>query len=329
MAEALWRELGQGRWRAESAGSEPTGAVHPLALEVLSADGHATAGLRSKSVDEFTGQRFDLVVTVCDHAATSCPVFPGSQPLHWPFPDPAHFEGSPARRRHQFAVVRDSIRLRIAEHLGLDARDAFRTWMEQRLEQLPGVAPEDRADYAALIEATAGLFSTPATLWARLPEVIHERFESRGWAWNGIYELERDRAVSGPDAGHGSGAAAPVLDRLVLRAAKGPPVCSELERTGGVGSSGMCFDAVLTGQSLAAARTKAWRGYHSCDAESGLATISGMVVPIRDRAGHVRAVWDLDATEPLRATDLAFFDALLASLSLGSPFAIDAAFEAS
>lgn len=319
MAEALWRELGQGRWVAESAGSEPTGAVHPLALEVLDADGHATAGLRSKSLDEFAGQTFDQVVTVCDHAAQSCPVFPGSRPLHWPFPDPAHFEGSPAERRHQFAVARDSIRLRIAEHLGLDSRDAFCTWMEQRLEQQPGVAPDDRADYAALVEAIADLFSTPRDLWTRLPEAVHDRFGSRGWAWNGIYELERAPAVSDP----GSDPDAPVLDRLVLRAAKGPPVCSELVRTGGVGSSGMCFDAVLTGQSLAAARTKAWRGYHSCDAESGLSTVAGMVVPIRDRAGRIRAVWDLDATEPMRATDLAFFDALLASLSCGAPFAID------
>lgn len=96
MAEALINALGQGRFIAESAGSHPTGEVHPLALETLRRHGISYGEPRSKSWDEFTGQTFDLVITVCDQAAAeSCPVFLGpAKKLHWSTPDPAKAIGT-------------------------------------------------------------------------------------------------------------------------------------------------------------------------------------------------------------------------------------------
>ena len=89
LAEALANHFFGDRVRAFSAGVRPK-VVHPLALQVLSELGIETSGLRSKHVDEFKGQDFDLVVTLCDSAAAECPVFPGAKRrLHLPFPDPA------------------------------------------------------------------------------------------------------------------------------------------------------------------------------------------------------------------------------------------------
>jgi len=96
MAEALINQLGEGRYEAHSAGSTPAGYVHPRSLETLSRHGIAVGATRSKSWDEFEGQHFDWVVTVCDSAAEeSCPVFAGpSERLHWSTPDPAKAEGT-------------------------------------------------------------------------------------------------------------------------------------------------------------------------------------------------------------------------------------------
>lgn len=98
MAEALINQLGQGRFLAESAGSQPTGEVHPLALETLRRHNINPGQPRSKSWDEFAGQNFDLVITVCDAAAAeSCPVFLGTvTKLHWSTPDPAKTIGGDA-----------------------------------------------------------------------------------------------------------------------------------------------------------------------------------------------------------------------------------------
>lgn len=94
LAEAILTRLGEGRFRAHSAGSHPKGAVHPEALELLREFGYDTAGLRSKGWDEFAAPDappLDFVFTVCDDAAgEACPVWPG-QPAtaHWGMPDPA------------------------------------------------------------------------------------------------------------------------------------------------------------------------------------------------------------------------------------------------
>lgn len=96
MAEALINSLGRGQYQAWSAGSFPTGRVHPKAIETLQRYSIDPGQPRSKSWDEFTAQTFDLVVTVCDQAAgESCPLFPGSpKRLHWSTPDPAKVIGS-------------------------------------------------------------------------------------------------------------------------------------------------------------------------------------------------------------------------------------------
>lgn len=95
MAEALFNHLGKGSVLAVSAGSKPAGYVHPKSVETLERHGVDLASPRSKSWDEFTGQSFDVVVTVCDAAAAeSCPVFLGpSKKLHWSTPDPASVAG--------------------------------------------------------------------------------------------------------------------------------------------------------------------------------------------------------------------------------------------
>lgn len=76
------------------------------------------SGLHSKSVDQFSGQKFDLAVTVCDHAKEACPVLPGVETtLHWPFDDPADATGSDEDKMNCFRRVRDQIRERIKEYL--------------------------------------------------------------------------------------------------------------------------------------------------------------------------------------------------------------------
>jgi arsenate reductase (thioredoxin) len=95
LAEALFNELGQGRVRAYSAGSQPTGVVNPYALTTLAAHGIQKADARSKKWDEFLGvdaPKIDLVVTVCGSAADeACPYFPGDWLItHWGIDDPAH-----------------------------------------------------------------------------------------------------------------------------------------------------------------------------------------------------------------------------------------------
>lgn len=118
MAEGLWREIGKGAWEAVSAGSEPAGWVHPLAVRAMEEIGIDISDHRSESIDDYLGQTFDLVVTLCDHAARNCPLFPdGKERLHWPFPDPIRAKGSEEKRLAAFREVRDGIRDRIAAYL--------------------------------------------------------------------------------------------------------------------------------------------------------------------------------------------------------------------
>jgi len=105
MAEAIVNaRLGE-RWQAESAGTRPAGFVHPKALAVLEEIGIHHSG-RSKSMDEFRGQAFDLVVTVCDSAAEECPVWLGKgRRLHHSFPDPAKTDELKDFRRVRDAMI--------------------------------------------------------------------------------------------------------------------------------------------------------------------------------------------------------------------------------
>jgi protein-tyrosine-phosphatase len=118
LAECLLQRLGQGRFRAFSAGSQSKPAPHPQTLALLRELGYATEKLRSKSWDEFVGPgspTIDLVVTVCDSAAgEACPRFPGSPArLHWSIDDPAAVTGSEAEVRAEFLRAYDALERRI------------------------------------------------------------------------------------------------------------------------------------------------------------------------------------------------------------------------
>lgn len=115
IAEYLLRVKGRGRFETFSAGAKPTGRVNPLALWVLREHyGIDASGARSKSWDEFRGVHFDFVITVCDNARETCPIWPG-QPVvaHWGSPDPAAFEGPEDRKRRLFVDVASQIARRI------------------------------------------------------------------------------------------------------------------------------------------------------------------------------------------------------------------------
>jgi len=115
MAEGLWKTLSEGSWETYSAGSKPSGYVHPLALRAMQERGIDISASRSKSVDEFDGQEFDIVVTVCNNAKESCPMFPGAtELLHWPFDDPADAVGTDDKKMDFFRRVRDEIEDRIS-----------------------------------------------------------------------------------------------------------------------------------------------------------------------------------------------------------------------
>lgn len=118
MAEGLWRELGEGSWESASAGSNPAGYVHPLAIRAMGELGIDLSASQSKHVDQFRDADFDVVVTVCDHAKEACPTFPRAKTvLHWPFKDPASATGSDEEQLVMFRTVRDQIRSRIEEFL--------------------------------------------------------------------------------------------------------------------------------------------------------------------------------------------------------------------
>lgn len=113
MAEALLRHDAADRFQVASAGVEPT-RVRPEAVEVMGEIGIDILEHRSKSVDEFVGQKFDYVITVCDNANERCPIFPGkTKRMHWSFDDPAAVEGDHDTRLKVFRRVRDEIRHRL------------------------------------------------------------------------------------------------------------------------------------------------------------------------------------------------------------------------
>ena len=123
LGEALINHLGAGRLRGHSAGSQPKGQPHPLALETLREAGMAIEGLSSKSWDVFTGPEappLDLVITVCDSAANeTCPWFPGAAvKAHWSLPDPPA-AGDETAQRERFRAVLAALRERILALLAL------------------------------------------------------------------------------------------------------------------------------------------------------------------------------------------------------------------
>jgi arsenate reductase len=118
MAEAFVNTHMGDRWEAHSAGSRPAGYVHPLAIKALSEVGIKHQG-RSKSLDEFRGQSFDVVITLCDQSDDECPVWLGKgRNVHNPFPDPVKVTGSEEEKMAAFRTVRDEIITEIPRLLG-------------------------------------------------------------------------------------------------------------------------------------------------------------------------------------------------------------------
>jgi len=142
LAEALMNRLGQGRFKAFSAGSQPTGAVNPLTLQTLARLQLPTEGLRSKSWAEFAQEAgapaLDFVFTVCDSAAGEvCPVWPG-QPLsaHWGLPDPAAVEGSDAQRLQSFQDTALTLKRRIELMLALPIPSLDKLSLQQAVRDI-------------------------------------------------------------------------------------------------------------------------------------------------------------------------------------------------
>ena len=141
LAESITNRLGAGRFRGYSAGSQPKGAVHPFTLDLLKKLNFPTAGLRSKSWDEFArpgAPKLDFVFTVCDSAASeTCPVWPG-QPMtaHWGVPDPAAADGNEAERRLAFADAYRRLHNRISIFVSLPMISLDRLSLQHKLDDI-------------------------------------------------------------------------------------------------------------------------------------------------------------------------------------------------
>ena len=141
LAEVVMNAMGQGRFIAHSAGSNPTGRVNPFALELLQKNRFVTDGLRSKSWDEFAVQGappLDFVFTVCDNAAGEvCPFWPG-QPVtaHWGVEDPAAVEGSDEDKRKAFVRALTTLQRRIELFLSLPHGKLDRLALQRRLDEI-------------------------------------------------------------------------------------------------------------------------------------------------------------------------------------------------
>jgi arsenate reductase len=117
MAEAIVNHFLPDQWQAFSAGTKPSGYVHPMAIQVLDEIGITHHGI-SKSTEKFRDENLDLVITVCDDAAENCPVWLGAgKRVHIGFPDPALAQGTDQEKLAVFSQVRDDIRLRTLAYL--------------------------------------------------------------------------------------------------------------------------------------------------------------------------------------------------------------------
>ncbi len=141
IAECIMNRIGAGKFKAYSAGSQPRGRIHPLALNLLKKLNYDTSGLRSKSWDEFTSPKapeLDFVFTVCDNAANEvCPVWPG-QPMtaHWGVPDPSLAIGNEAERALAFADTHRMLNQRISIFISLPLRSLDQLSLQKRLDAI-------------------------------------------------------------------------------------------------------------------------------------------------------------------------------------------------
>jgi arsenate reductase (thioredoxin) len=118
MAEAMLRKMAGDRYEVHSAGLEPS-AIHPMTIQVLQEIGIDASGQYAKPLTVYLGKvHFSYLITVCSKAEERCPIFPGiSQRLHWPFEDPAAFEGSEQAKLDFFRQIRDQIEIKIRQWL--------------------------------------------------------------------------------------------------------------------------------------------------------------------------------------------------------------------
>ncbi len=138
MAEGLLNHHGRDKLLAFSAGSFPTGSVHPMSLATLKRHGVNDQGYRSKSWDEFKDQPIDILITVCDNAAGEiCPIFPG-KPIktHWGVPDPAHYQGTPAEIEAEFDRIFSMLELRVKAFLRLPLEQMDKAELQQKLNEI-------------------------------------------------------------------------------------------------------------------------------------------------------------------------------------------------
>ena len=141
LAESILNSLGQGRFKAFSAGSHPGGKVNPYAIELLKRNRFNTEGLRSKSWDEFSqagAPQLDFIFTVCDNAAgEACPFWPG-QPIsaHWGVEDPAAVEGSDDEKRKAFSNVFRILHRRISIFMSLPFEKLDTLTLKREMDQI-------------------------------------------------------------------------------------------------------------------------------------------------------------------------------------------------
>ena len=139
IAQTVLNRKGQGRFVAESAGSEPAARVHPMAVATLEKAGFFWTGHPPQGLDPVMGQAWDFVITVCDRARESCPIFPG-QPViaHWGMPDPAEATGTEAERQRVFDDTLLLISRRIDLFLALPIDKLEKLALERRVNEIGG-----------------------------------------------------------------------------------------------------------------------------------------------------------------------------------------------
>lgn len=141
IAESILNRLGADRFSAYSAGSHPSGQIHPLTADLLAGLNYNLEGALSKSWDEFAldgAPKMDLIVTVCDNAAGEvCPIWPGHPTsAHWPFPDPAAFDGPETEHRAIFAAVYGMIERQIGAFIKLPIESMDSPTLLKRLNDM-------------------------------------------------------------------------------------------------------------------------------------------------------------------------------------------------
>jgi protein-tyrosine-phosphatase len=149
MAQTVLDRKGRGRFVAESAGSQPAAQVNPLAIATLEAHGFFYTGHPPQGLDAVMGQDWDFVITVCDRAKESCPIFPGQPVLaHWGMPDPAEATGTAAERQRAFDDALLLISRRIDLLLALPIEKLERLALQRKVDDIGGAGTPPLATHS-------------------------------------------------------------------------------------------------------------------------------------------------------------------------------------